>query len=88
MHTIKLRTLALFLSLLMIGKAGLAQDDAIGKFFGKYVEDDRFTVVSIEDVPSHGESQVGHGSTRPQANGQQTDKPPDTEHGDDTDGLL
>jgi hypothetical protein len=24
-----------------------AQDDAIGKFFGKYLDDDRFTVVSI-----------------------------------------
>ncbi|HTR31088.1 MAG TPA: DUF4252 domain-containing protein [Puia sp.] len=47
MHTIKLRMWVLALALLMIGKAGLAQDDAIGKFFGKYVEDDRFTVVSI-----------------------------------------
>jgi hypothetical protein len=47
MHTIKLRTLTLLLSLLMVGKAGFAQDDAIGKFFGKYIEDERFTVVSI-----------------------------------------
>lgn len=47
MHTIKFRTWALVLSLLMVGKAGIAQDDAIGKFFGKYIEDERFTVVSI-----------------------------------------
>jgi len=47
MHTIKLRTLTLLLSLLMVGKAGFGQDDAIGKFFGKYIEDERFTVVSI-----------------------------------------
>jgi hypothetical protein len=35
------------LSLLLVGKAGFAQDDAIGKFFGKYLDDDRFTLVSI-----------------------------------------
>ena len=35
------------LSLLLVGKAGVAQDDAIGKFFGKYLDDDRFTLVSI-----------------------------------------
>lgn len=35
-------------ALLLISATGLrAQDDAIGKFFGKYVEDERFTVVSV-----------------------------------------
>jgi hypothetical protein len=43
----KLRTWALLLSLLLVGRVGFAQDDAIGKFFGKYLDDDRFTVVSI-----------------------------------------
>lgn len=33
---------------LLLGATGLqAQDDAIGKFFGKYIEDSRFTVVSV-----------------------------------------
>jgi hypothetical protein len=47
MKRIKLRTWVLLLSLLLAGRAGFAQDDAIGKFFGKYIDDDRFTVVSI-----------------------------------------
>jgi hypothetical protein len=47
MNLNKLRTWALLLSLLFVGKVGFAQDDAIGKFFGKYLDDDRFTVVSI-----------------------------------------
>jgi hypothetical protein len=47
MNLNKLRTWALVLSLLLVGKAAFAQDDAIGKFFGKYLDDDRFTVVSI-----------------------------------------
>jgi hypothetical protein len=47
MKRFKLRTWVLLLSLLLAGRAGFAQDDAIGKFFGKYVDDDRFTVVSI-----------------------------------------
>ncbi|HUB59794.1 MAG TPA: DUF4252 domain-containing protein, partial [Puia sp.] len=47
MNQVKLRTWALLLSLLLAGKAGFAQDDAIGKFFGRYIDDDRFTVVSI-----------------------------------------
>jgi len=35
-------------ALLMMGATGLqAQEDAIGKFFGKYIEDSRFTVVSV-----------------------------------------
>lgn len=37
----------LFFPLLLLGTGVLAQDDAIGKFFGKYVDDSRFTVVSI-----------------------------------------
>jgi hypothetical protein len=37
----------LFLPLLLLGAGAFAQDDAIGKFFGKYVDDSRFTVVSI-----------------------------------------
>jgi hypothetical protein len=47
MNLIKLRRWALLLSLILAGRAGFAQDDAIAKFFGKYVDDDRFTVVSI-----------------------------------------
>lgn len=37
----------LFLPMLLLGTGVFAQDDAIGKFFGKYVEDSRFTVVSV-----------------------------------------
>lgn len=37
----------LLLPLLLLGAGAFAQDDAIGKFFGKYIEDSRFTVVSI-----------------------------------------
>jgi hypothetical protein len=33
--------------LLLLGTGAFAQDDAIGKFFGKYIEDSRFTVVSV-----------------------------------------
>jgi hypothetical protein len=47
MSVIKLRTWAFLLSLLLAGRTGFAQDDAIGKFFGKYIDDDRFTMVSI-----------------------------------------
>jgi hypothetical protein len=47
MNLHKFRTWALLLPLLLVGRAGFAQDDAIGKFFGKYLDDDRFTVVSI-----------------------------------------
>ena len=36
-----------FFQLLLLGTGVFAQDDAIGKFFSKYVEDSRFTVVSI-----------------------------------------
>ena len=47
MDNCKIRRLA-FLAILLISSAtSFAQDDAIGKFFGKYVEDSRFTLVSI-----------------------------------------
>jgi hypothetical protein len=42
-----IRRLAFLLPLLLLGAGAFAQDDAIGKFFGKYVDDSRFTVVSI-----------------------------------------
>jgi hypothetical protein len=42
-----LRKLYLLLPLLFLGAGIYAQDDAIGKFFGKYIEDSRFTVVSV-----------------------------------------
>jgi hypothetical protein len=47
MNLFKLRTWAVLLPLLLMGRAGFGQDDAIGKFFGKYVDDERFTLVSI-----------------------------------------
>ena len=37
----------LFIPLLLLGTGVFAQDDAIGKFFSKYVDDSRFSVVSI-----------------------------------------
>ena len=37
----------LLLPLLFLGAGVFAQDDAIGKFFGKYIDDSRFTVVSV-----------------------------------------
>lgn len=37
----------LLLLLLFLGTGVFAQDDAIGKFFGKYIDDSRFTVVSV-----------------------------------------
>ena len=43
----KLRQWLLLLPMLLLGAGAFAQDDAIGKFFGKYVDDSRFTVVSI-----------------------------------------
>jgi len=44
---VKLRKYWLLFPLLLLGAGTFAQDDAIGKFFGKYIEDSRFTVVSI-----------------------------------------
>src|SRR6266571_466645 len=47
MNHLSLRKYCLFLPLLFLGAGVYAQDDAIGKFFGKYVEDSRFTVISV-----------------------------------------
>jgi hypothetical protein len=47
MNKIPFRVLCLLLPFLCLGAFAKAQDDAIGKFFGKYVDDSRFTVVSI-----------------------------------------
>jgi hypothetical protein len=47
MNKDKLRKFWLLLPLLFLGAGVYAQDDAIGKFFGKYIEDGRFTVVSV-----------------------------------------
>ena len=43
----KLRQCLLLLPLLLLGAGAFAQDDAIGQFFGKYVDDPRFSVVSV-----------------------------------------
>jgi len=42
-----MRKLSILIVLLVATTGVFAQDDAIGKFFGKYVEDSRFTVVSV-----------------------------------------
>jgi Domain of unknown function (DUF4252) len=47
MYLSKFRKWALLLSLVLLSAGSFAQDDAIGKFFGKYVDDSRFTIVSI-----------------------------------------
>lgn len=49
----KFRLLTLFVPLLCWGAGAFAQDDAIGKFFGKYVDDSRFTVVSVSPKMFH-----------------------------------
>ncbi|HEY8968589.1 MAG TPA: DUF4252 domain-containing protein [Puia sp.] len=41
------KKLLVVLGLLLVGAVSQAQDDAIGKFFGKYIEDSRFSVVSV-----------------------------------------
>jgi len=41
------KKLLVVLGLLLVGAVSKAQDDAIGKFFGKYIEDSRFSVVSV-----------------------------------------
>lgn len=38
---------SLIVILLVVSHSAFAQDDAIGKFFGKYLDDSRFTVVSV-----------------------------------------
>jgi len=47
MNRSTLRKYWLILPLFLLGAGAYAQDDAIGKFFGKYIEDSRFTVVSV-----------------------------------------
>jgi hypothetical protein len=52
MRTIVYKTMLTALAL-CVGTGVFAQDDAIGKFFGKYVDDDRFTVVTISPRMFH-----------------------------------
>ena len=47
MNASKLRRCLFLLPLLLWGAGAFAQEDAIGQFFGKYVDDPRFTVVSV-----------------------------------------
>lgn len=47
MKAIQFHRYLLALPLLLIGTGAFCQDDAIGRFFGKYLDDARFTVVSI-----------------------------------------
>ncbi|HTI10844.1 MAG TPA: DUF4252 domain-containing protein [Puia sp.] len=47
MNYSSLRKYGLLLPILLLGAGVYAQDDAIGKFFGKYVEDSRFSVISV-----------------------------------------
>jgi len=42
-----MRKLFILTVLLVLTSGVFAQDDAIGKFFGKYIDDSRFTVVSV-----------------------------------------
>lgn len=48
-----MRQFLLFIPLLLLGAGAFAQDDAIGKFFGKYIEDSRFTVISVSPKMFH-----------------------------------
>src|SRR5580704_10187506 len=52
MRTIVYKTMLTALAL-CVGTGVFAQDDAIGKFFGKYVDDDRFTLVTISPRMFH-----------------------------------
>ncbi len=47
MNASKIRHHTLLIALLLLGTSAFAQDDAIGKFFGKYVDDPKFTVISV-----------------------------------------
>jgi hypothetical protein len=47
MNASKFRQCLFLLPLLLLGAGAFAQEDAIGQFFGKYVDDPRFTVVSV-----------------------------------------
>ncbi|HEV2479825.1 MAG TPA: DUF4252 domain-containing protein [Puia sp.] len=42
-----LRKCLFLLPMLLLGAGALAQEDAIGQFFGKYLDDPRFTVISV-----------------------------------------
>ena len=42
-----LRKCLFLLPMLLLGAGAFAQEDAIGQFFGKYVDDPRFTVISV-----------------------------------------
>jgi hypothetical protein len=42
-----MKRIPIFLTLLLATIGAFAQDDAIGKFFGKYIDDSRFTVVTV-----------------------------------------
>jgi hypothetical protein len=53
MNPSKLRPSVLILLLLLVAASSFAQDDAIGKFFGKYLDDSRFDVVSISPKMFH-----------------------------------
>src|SRR6185437_9315630 len=43
----KVKRHLLVLPLLLLCTGAFCQDDAIGRFFGKYLDDSRFTVVSV-----------------------------------------
>ncbi|MBN9384367.1 MAG: DUF4252 domain-containing protein [Chitinophagaceae bacterium] len=42
-----IRKLSVLAGLLVMTTGAFSQDDAIGKFFGKYIDDSRFTMVSV-----------------------------------------
>lgn len=65
MDNSKFRYLALASLLLLMGTGAFAQDDAIGKFFGKYVDDSRFTVISISPRMLHLMSKAGGDTASP-----------------------
>lgn len=43
----RIKYLVVLLTLILASGSAFAQDDAIGKFFGKYVDDSRFSIVSV-----------------------------------------
>jgi Domain of unknown function (DUF4252) len=43
----RIKSVFVILPLIFLGTGLCAQDDAIGRFFGKYVDDSRFTLVSV-----------------------------------------
>jgi hypothetical protein len=42
-----LKRISTLFILLLLGMGAFAQDDAIGKYFGKYIDDSRFSVISV-----------------------------------------